>query len=75
MQVRGNFQGPGRLREPILQTKIFPEFMNFPAWRVVWKACGLRSVGHGGTELMPADVIHRRPGLPGWPIGFWPDSS
>ena len=41
MQVRGNFQGPGRLREPILQAKIFPEFMNFPAWRVVWKACGL----------------------------------
>jgi hypothetical protein len=37
VQVRGNFQGPGRLQEPTLQTKIFPEFMDFPAWRVVWK--------------------------------------
>jgi hypothetical protein len=65
----------GSLREAILQTKIFPEPMNFPAWRVAWKACGLSSVGHGGTELMPVDVIHRRSGLPGWPIGFRPDSS
>jgi hypothetical protein len=75
VQVRGNFQGPGRLREPILQTKIFPEFMNFRRGVSFGRlgedlVHGLSSVGQGAAEhLAPAagsDGCHSAGALVYW---------